>query len=217
MDFDALRRKMIDSQLRTNKVTDPAVLAAMAELPRESFVPKAKEALCYADDCVECDEGRSLMAPMILARMIQEAAVGPEDIVLCVGAGPGYSTAVLAKGAEAVFALESSPEGAAELSNTLAGLKVDNAVVVEGDLALGWPGEGPYDVILFDGAVPDIPQALFDQLADGGRMVAVIKGEDGVGRATFCGKRGQSIAQRCFLDVNTATLPEFEKPQGFVF
>lgn len=217
MDFETIRRNMIECQIRTNKVTDPAILEAMAALPRERFVPKARQAMAYVDDDVPCGSGRSLMVPMVLARMIQEAGLGPNDAVLCIGAGTGYSVAVMAKIARVVFALESVPELARQAGELLAELNLDNAVVVEGPLQDGWPDESPYDVILFDGAVPEVPSAVLGQLAEGGRLVAVIEGDEAIGRVTLFARVGESISRRRISEAVINRLPEFNKAQEFVF
>lgn len=217
MDFGTVRRNMIECQIRTNKVTEPRLLEAMSEVPRERFVPKARQAMSYVDNDVPCGSGRCLMAPMVLARMIQETGIGPDDAVLCVGAGTGYAAAVMAKLARAVFALESIPELAKQAGEAFNELNLDNAVVLEGPLPDGWPDQSPYDVILIDGAVAEVPPGLLAQLADGGRLIAVIAGNAAIGRVTLFGKVGRSISRRSVFDATISRLPEFDRKQEFVF
>lgn len=208
---------MIECQVRTTKVNDPRILSAMATLPRERFVPNSRRDMAYVDEDVPCGSGRSLRTPMILARMIQEAAIRDDDAVLCVGAGTGYAAAVMATFARVVFALESVPEMARKASELFAELDLDNAVVVEGSLTEGWPAESPYDVILIDGGVPEVPQALFDQLAEGGRLVAVIEDGEAIGRVTLFVRVGRTVSRRSFFEAVIDRLPEFNKSQEFVF
>jgi len=217
MDFAKARRNMVESQLRTNRVVDPAIVAAMAEVPREKFVPEGLAAIAYVDEDLPLGNGRFLMEPMVLGRMLQEAQPNADDAVLLIGAGSGYPAAVLAKLCSAVFALESDPAVAAKASHLLSGLGADNVVVVEGPLARGWSAEAPYNVILFNGAVGEVPQAIVDQLGEGGRIVAVVAPDQGPGRATLIGRRGGVVYHRTLFDANTPVLPDFIKSAGFVF
>ena len=217
MDFATARRNMVESQLRTTRVTDRRVLDAFGRIPREVFVPKARRSLAYVDEDLSLDNGRWLMEPVPLGRMIQEAAVGPGDNVLVVGAATGYAAAVLGDLANAVFALESDATLAKQAADTTTELALDNVVVVEGPLSAGWPKEGPYDVILIDGSVEEVPQTLLDQLGDHGRLIAVVVGDDGVGRATLYGKRAGVVSHRVLFDANIQPLPGFERPKSFVF
>ena len=217
MNFETARRNMIECQIRPSRVTDPRVISVMATLPRERFVPKSRQFMAYIDEDVPCGAGRSLMAPMVLARMIQEASIGARDTVLCVGAGTGYAVAVIARFARAVFALESVPELARQAGELFNEFNLDNAVVVEGPLTEGWAAESPYDVILIDGAVPEVPGALLDQLADGGRLMAVLQGDDAIGRVTLFARLGQTVSRRSIFDATVNRLPEFDKTQEFVF
>jgi protein-L-isoaspartate(D-aspartate) O-methyltransferase len=217
MDFAKARRNMVESQLRTNRVVDPAIVAAMAAVPREQFVPEDRAAVAYVDEDLPLGNGRYLMEPMVLGRMLQEAQPGADDAVLLIGCGAGYSAAVLAKLCSAVFALESDPAVAAKATALLSGQGADNVVVVEGPLTQGWAAEAPYNLILFNGAVPEVPEAIIGQLGDDGRIVAVIAADRGPGRATLIGRRSGVIFRRTLFDANTPVLPDFIKSAGFVF
>jgi len=217
MDFSAARENMIECQLRTNKITDRRILDAMATIPRERFVPAGKEEFAYADVDIPCAEGRYLMAPMAVARLIQEAEIQDEDAVLCVGAGTGYAVSVLAKLADSVIALESDPHCCKTAGQLFSELSFDNAVLVEGKLREGWRKESPYDVIFIDGMVSDVPNELFDQLSVGGRLVGVVDSGDGIGRATLFIKLENSVSSRGIFDIKVGLLPEFDKEQEFVF
>lgn len=217
MDFAKARRNMVESQLRTNKVVDPAVVGAMAAVPREKFVPDSMAAVAYVDEDLPLGDGRFLMEPMVLGRMLQEACPNAEDAVLLIGCGSGYSAAVLAKLCSAVFALESDSAVATKATALLSSLGADNVVVVEGPLAKGWADEAPYSLILFNGSVGEVPEAIVEQLGEGGRIVAVIADDQGLGRATLIGRRGGVLFRRTLFDANTPVLPDFIKSAGFVF
>ena len=188
MDYAAARRNMVESQLRPNKVTDPALLDALASVPRELFVPAPLRGVAYVDEDIPLGRGRFLMEPMILGRLLELATVRSSDVALVVGASVGYSAAVLARVASRVVALEGDHELAQLAAPALRGLDAASVAVVEGPLADGAPRLAPFDVILFDGAVDGVPPAIIEQLAEGGRLVAVIKAA-GIGRATLMTRR----------------------------
>lgn len=214
--FATARYNMVESQIRTNKVTDPAVIGAFNELPRERFVPEGLRSVAYIDEDIEITRGRFLMEPMILARLVQIAAPKAEDIALDVGSGSGYASAVLARLCSAVVALESD-RGLIVRANALFDeLQINNVVVVEGALTAGYPRQAPYNVILLNGTVERIPQALFDQLAEGGRLVTVHM-DGGVGRGTLYLKSGGVVSRRPIFDAATPVLPGFGAEPHFVF
>lgn len=217
MDFELARRNMVDNQVRTNRVTDPLVIAALRAIPREVFAPAPQKGVAYLDGDLPVAPGRYLMEPMILARMLQLAEVQTSDAVLDIGCATGYSTAVLGKMASCVVALEESQEMVGWATETLLGLGIDNAVVVEGALAEGLAAQGPYDVIFFNGAVSHVPERIRAQLAEGGRLVAVVRGEKGVGQATLVTRRGGAYGHRTEFDANTHFLPGFTHRPAFVF
>ena len=216
MDFAAARKRMVASQIRTNEVTDPLVIAALEAVPREQFVPAAVRGVAYVDEDLPLGKGRFLMEPMVLARLLQFANVGVNDTALVVGAGTGYTAAVLARMVKAVVAVESDRELTDSAARTLGELSVNNATVVMGDLRTGWAARGPYDVIVVEGAVTAIPEALKLQLADGGRLVAVVR-QGPIGRATLVTRIGNAFGMRQEFDAVTAVLPGFEPQPKFVF
>src|SRR5215469_16373701 len=180
-DFAAARRMMVDSQVRTSDVTDPRIIAAMLELPRERFVPEAKAALAYLDADVPVTEAqggkpvRRLLKPMVLAKLVQAAAVQASDHVLDVGCASGYSSALLARLARSVIALEEEETLIRLARENLKAVGADNVTVVAGPLTQGWQGGvSYYDVIFLNGATEIAPQALTRQLKDGGRLVGVL-------------------------------------------
>jgi protein-L-isoaspartate(D-aspartate) O-methyltransferase len=217
VEYAAARLNMVDSQLRTNKVTNADLIAAFESVPREAFVPERLSTAAYMDEDIALGNGRYLMEPMVLARLLQEARPGPGDVVLDVGCGTGYATAILAKLAATVVALESDPELAAAATKVLADLGIDNAIVVEGPLTAGWPAQAPYGVILLNGAVAQVPEAIRGQLADGGRLVTVQKPDRGPGQGIVMRRSGDSAAGRPVFDAATPILPGFAPETGFVF
>jgi protein-L-isoaspartate(D-aspartate) O-methyltransferase len=221
-DFDAARLKMVDSQLRTEGVTDYAVLAAMGEIPRERFAPPRLRSLAYIDEDLQVKDAegdvpaRYLMEPAPLARLIQAAAIVPSDIVLDIGCATGYSTAVLARVADSVVALEADPELAMLASENLVDLGVANAAVVTGSLVAGYPSEGPYDVIFLGGAVEFVPDALFEQLKEGGRLLGVV-GYGRAAQAILFTRTSGDIGSRPIFNAHLRPLPGFNQPKAFVF
>ncbi len=214
--FAVARRHMVESQLRPNRLVDDRVAEAMARVPRELFVPKAMQGVAYLDEDIRIAPDRYLMEPMVFARLLQAAEIGGEDTVLDIGCGSGYSTAVIGQLAGTVVALECAPDLAARAIQLTAKLEVDNAVVVEGDLADGLADQGPYDVIVLNGSVPRIPAPLADQIAEKGRVLAVLS--DGrVGRATIVSRTDGLISERALFDAASPPLPDFERQVAFEF
>lgn len=211
--FEPMRRAMVASQLRTTGVNDPRVTAAMGEAPRERFVPEDREAIAYADAFVPLGHGRQLNPPMALGRMLTEARLHGHERALVVGAATGYSAAILSKLVASVTALEDVPELAAVAREALAGTDVD---VVEGSLAGGYAAGGPYDFVLVDGAVEEIPQAIVDQVADGGEIALALV-DRGVTRLGIGKVVAGTFGVATYADAAVAVLPGFEKPRTFSF
>lgn len=216
IDFAAARQNMVLSQLEPSQVTDASVTDAMASVPREAFVPSHLAGVAYVDEDLEIARGRYVIEPVVFARMLQAAAVKTGDLVLDVGCGTGYSTAVLARLAATVVALESEPDLAARATDTLARLAVDNAAVVTGPLAAGMAPQGPYDVIILEGSIPEPPARLAEQLAVGGRLIAVI-GEGGGGKATLFQRHDGVLSGAVLFDAAIPLLTGFGRPPEFVF
>lgn len=214
MDFEASRRNMIDGQVLPNRVTDPAVIAAMEELPREAFVPKAYKSLAYMDRHIPLGGDRYIMAPMATARLFEALAVQPDDVALVIGAGAGYTAAVMARLASTVIAVESDKQLAEKTSETLTKEGLEAVAVIQGDLAKGYPDQAPYDVIFINGAVNAVPQEILDQLGEGGRLIAVVNNR-GVGRATLFVRNNGVLSSREDFDLNVPQLPEFESEKAF--
>jgi len=216
-DYSAARLNMVEGQVRPNKVTDHALIEAMSTVPRELFVPKAARGFAYVDEDIAIGNGRYLVEPMVIARLLQEAQVRPTDIVLDVGCGTGYATALLSRMAATVVALESDAELAGRANQTLRDLGVDNFVLVEGPLAEGYPKQAPYDVILIHGSVAEVPAAILEQLADGGRLVTVVSPNGRMGQARLYQRTGSVETGRVLFDAATPLLPGFERKPVFEF
>ena len=216
-DFAVLRQTMVNTQLRTNKVTDTQVLAAMADIPREIFVPLDRATLAYIDEDILIGKSRCMVEPMILARMIQATKIGPEDVVLDVACGAGYSSAVLGRIARAVVAVESDAILAEAASARITKLGLDNVVVEIGSIKAGWSDQGPYDVIMVNGGCGEISGALFAQLGERGRLCAIMRAEAGTGVATLFVKTGGTISSRVLFDASVPALPEFDHEERFSF
>ncbi|MDP2411766.1 MAG: protein-L-isoaspartate O-methyltransferase [Pseudolabrys sp.] len=217
-DFAAARRNMVDGQVRTADVTDQALLAALLAVPRERYVPPGSRPLAYLDLDLPAGEGpgsaRRLLKPMVLAKLLQAAEIGPADRVLCIGCAYGYAAAVVAGLAGEVVALEEEAGLAAAAREALAPLP--NVSVVSGPLTAGWPALGPYDVILIEGATEVEPRSFRSQLTDGGRLVCVLGAGPGA-KATLYRRSGDDIGGRPIFDAAAAVLPGFVKPPAFAF
>jgi protein-L-isoaspartate(D-aspartate) O-methyltransferase len=217
MDYAAARMNMVESQVRPNRVTDTRIVMAMLELPRENFVPKPLRGVAYVDEDVHVGDGRYLMEPMVLARLIQAAGITRNDVVLEIGTGPGYGAAVLSRLASTVVGLESDAALAKRAAQTLGDLGIDNVAVVEGPLLQGYPRQAPYNAILLGGGVEHIPPAITDQLAEGGRLVAVVVPPGQAGRAVLGTRIAGTVSTRAIFDASSPILPGFTAEQGFVF
>lgn len=212
--FTSMRRAMVESQLRTNDVNDPEVIRAFLLTPREDFVPAERRAAAYIDRSVPLTEGRWLNPPLATARLIARAGVQAGQRVLLVGAAMGYCAALLrALGAD-VTALECDPALAAAARERLAGAA--GVTLVEGPLEAGVPGGAPYDVLLVDGAVEELPGALVDQLKVGG-VAVFARLDQGVTRLCSGVRSAGGFGAAAFVDSEAAALPGFARPRGFSF
>lgn len=211
-DFSAARINMVENQVRCNAVTDPGVIAAMSDVPREQFVPATSASIAYMDQDLSLGHGRYLMQPRAFAKLCQAATISGNDVVLDVGCATGYSSAVLARIAGRVVALEQDIALAKTASANLSGI----ASVVTGPLSEGVADQGPYDVIFLNGTIPAKPEKLCSQLSEGGRLVAIL-GNKMVGQAHVYVRSGDTVTYRVVFDAPTQPLPGFDVAQTFVF
>jgi protein-L-isoaspartate(D-aspartate) O-methyltransferase len=216
IDFARARKTMVDNQLRTGGITDRRLLAAMGDVPREKFVPAARQALAYIDEALAVGGGRKLGAPAPFAKLVQLAAIEHTDRVLDVGCGTGYSAAVLARLASHVVAVEEETALATEARATLRDLGVGEVTLVEGALTTAGKANGPYDVIVLEGVVAQVPDALFAQLKPSGRLIALVAAPGKVAVAHLFARSGKSIAASAAFDAQLPALSPARDP-GFVF
>ena len=208
-DYSLARRAMVDSQLRPEAVTDRRVLAAMATVERERFVPESAKALAYFDRPLRLAGGRAMMPPAALGRLLSELAPRTGERALVVGSGTGYAAALLKAIGIDTVALESD-EGLARAARD-AGVET-----VVGDLAAGWAKDAPYDIVLLDGAVEEVPGDLLKQLTENGRLAGAIA-DRGVTRLVVGRVAGGSLGLRSLADADVAVLPGFSRPRAFNF
>ena len=218
----AARLNMVEGQLRTNKVTDEAVLDGFLTTPRERFVPPNLRGIAYVDDDIPLGNGRFLVEPLVLARLLQLAEIGKDDKVLEIGCASGYATAVLAKIAASVVAVESDLQLAAAARANLQALGIGNVQLQEGPMTAGWRAGAPYNVILINGAVGEIPASISEQLAEGGRLVTVTEGSAGpvearCGSAVLMTRAEGKLSNRPAFDATVEMLPGFARRPAFVF
>jgi Protein-L-isoaspartate carboxylmethyltransferase len=217
VDYASARTKMVDGQIRPSDVTDYRIISAMLDIPRDAFLTPSQKPLAYSDLPMKFSDGtREMVLPMTLARLIQAAAIQSGDVVLDLGCGPGYSSAVIARLASSVVALEEDAAVAARAGETLVELGIDNVAVVTGRLAEGYPDEAPYDVIVIAGAVEVMPDDIGAQLKDGGRLV-VIEGTGQAGRLMLYVKSGEDLAGRIVANASARVLPGFARLPEFEF
>lgn len=219
-DYTAARAQMVDCQVRTSDVTSHSLLKAMLSVPKEAFVPDHLAELAYIDDDLSLakmgGEGRYLMAAASFAKMAQHLDVQPEDVMLVVGSGSGYSAAVFSQMANSVVAIEQDEALVAASTERLSQHGFDNVVVLEQALAEGYPKEGPYDAIFVEGSIEFLPDAILDQLAENGRLICVL-GAGNAAMAQVCEKRDGLVSRRDVMNCSVKPLPGFERLEEFVF
>lgn len=213
-DFLTRRTMMVDTQVRPSDVTKFPIIDAMLRIPREAFVPNRLREVAYVGENVEIAPSRVVLEPRTLAKMLDALDVGPSDLVLDIGCGLGYSTAVMAQLAEAVVAVEETDGFAAEAEATLAREGVDNAAVIAGPLAEGAPKHGPYDVIAIQGGVEVVPPAILGQLKDGGRIAALFM-QGALGQMRIGYKEDDRMTWRFAFNAAAPVLPGFAASRGF--
>ena len=216
--FSHARQTMVDCQIRPTKVTQEAIIDAFATVPREAFVGRNQRAIAYVDEDLPLPGGRCMMEPMVLARLIQALDVGKGDNVLIIGAATGYGTAIMARLAGSVIAVETRTQMVEKAQETLVSIGTDNAVAIKGRLTDGFANEGPYDAILVEGAVETVPERILNQLGNGGRLVAVWRPEDAaVGVASIWTKAGSDFIRKRLFDAQVPVLDEFRCKRDFRF
>ncbi|MGN6308817.1 MAG: protein-L-isoaspartate O-methyltransferase family protein [Xanthobacteraceae bacterium] len=210
------RQRMVDCQVRTSDVTDPRVTEAMLTVPREFFVPDAKIAMAYLDLDLEVGENRFLLKPVVAAKLLQAAEIGPTDTVLVVGCASGYTAALAARLAQQVYATDPDAALVARAKASLDKLGITNASVSVAAPAEGDSAYAPYDVIVLEGATQVVPEHLYAQLKEGGRLVGVFATGD-VQRATLVTHSHDDFGTRILFDASARLLPGMQRTPEFVF
>jgi len=212
---------MVENQIRPNKVRNTDIINAMSDLPREKFVPESAVGIAYSDKEIFLVEHRYLMAPMLLAKLLQEARISRDHLVLNIGCGSGYSAAVLAKISRAVVGIEVNPVLADKASTLMVELGIDNVIIVEKTLVGGYAKQAPYDVIVFGGAIEEVPKNIISQLSDGGRIVSVIGSssplDNSKDKVVVTSKFGDLISDSIMFEATTPYLSDFNKEKTFEF
>lgn len=218
-DFGTQRLNMVESQVRPSDVTDRRLMRAMLDLPREQFVPEWGRAVAYADEDVPVSHSpsRTLLAPRTLAKLIQAAEIQAGDRALDIGCATGYSSAVLSRLAVSVIGLEEEISLVAAARETLSTLGIVNVRIEQGSLPKGWAADAPYDVILVNGGIPDVPNELQAQLKEGGRLVCILTGAGQFGTAQVHTKSGISVGARIVFDAGAPQLAGFDRATEFSF
>ncbi len=217
MDFDLAREIMVDSQIRPNDVTDQRIVSAFLRTPREVFVPNARKSVAYSELEIETSPGRALWIARDTAKLIKMAEIRASDVVLVIGAGAGYEAALISHLADTVIALDETAQLVDAMSQRFAAVGVDRAAPVEGPLAKGLPEQAPFDVIYVAGMVETMPDAWAEQLREGGRMVAVVADEGGMGRGKVFTKAGNSVSAREGFDCCPPRFSAFDRKPTFSF
>ncbi|SIT81932.1 protein-L-isoaspartate O-methyltransferase family protein [Pontibaca methylaminivorans] len=213
-DFAERRNVMVDTQVRPSDVTRFGIISAMLEMPRELFVPISRREAAYVGENLHLGGGRVLLEPRTFAKMLEALALGPADLVLDLGCGYGYSSAVAARLAQAVVGVESNEEMAGEAPEILAETGADNVVIQQANLAEGAPEHGPYDAIMIQGAVEQVPGPIAEQLKEGGRIVCLFM-EGALGTVRLGIKSGGILAWRHEFNATAPVIEGFEKPREF--
>ena len=209
---------MLESQIRPNKVIDELVLSAFLDIPREIFVQKSMRDIAYIDEDLPLSNGRYLIEPMVLARMVQSLELKVSDNVMIIGVGTGYSTAIISKIVTSVIGVESRSPLIQKAENNLAQLEITNTVLFKERLQEGYSKEAPYNAILIDGGVSDVPSSILNQLADDGKLVSIYRSENTVvGEASIWMRSGKKFSRTCLFNAQVPTLEEFKEKQEFLF
>lgn len=216
--FDDRRRLMVESQLRTNKVSNTNVLMAFETIAKENFIDEAYAALAYIDEDLMLERNRFILEPMVFARLVQALELTDTDSVLDIGATSGYSTAIIAKLAQSVVGIESDTDLAQMGQDNLTAEGIDNAVILQGQHQDGFANEAPYNAIIIEGSVEDVPMPLLNQLSDNGRLVTILReNATSPGKAVKYVRSGDGFAHTTLFDAQTPMLSEFAKEKVFSF
>jgi len=218
MHFQALRKAMVDSQIRPNKVIDDRVISAFMAVPREQFVSKNMQNLAYIDEDIHLSGGRFILEAMVMARVLQELSLKPEHSVMLLGAGTGYTAAILSSLVSSVIAIETRAQMVEKAQQLVSDLDIGNVAIIKSRLQDGYASEAPYDAIIIEGGVEQVPGELLEQLNDGGRLAAIWRPEGAsVGEATIWHKTGEAVSKNALFTAQVPVLDEFRSKPKFTF
>lgn len=215
-DYAARRHLMVEAQLRPSAIEDDRLLQAMGEVPREAFLPRALKGVAYSDEDIQLGDGRRLIEPLALGKLLQSAGIKPSDVVLVIGCTTGYAAAVASRLATTTFCLDSDTDRLGQAEKIFTEIGCDNVVTVHGDPAQGHPGQAPFDVIVIAGAVEVIPEKLKAQLAEGGRLVTILQ-KGRAGKVAAVTRVGQAFGMVTPFDAAAPAVPELRIPPSFTF
>lgn len=215
-DYAARRHLMVEAQLRPSAIEDERLLQAMGEVPREAFLPRALKGVAYGDEDIQLGDGRLLIEPLALGKLLQSAAIRPSDVALVIGCSTGYAAAVLSKMLTTVFCIDSNPANLARAEKVFAEIGCDNVVSIQGNPAAGHPTQAPFDVILIAGSVETVPDNLQAQLADGGRLVTILQ-KGRAGKVAVVTRVGQAFGMITPFDAAAPAVSELRPAPGFTF
>ena len=218
-DYKQMRENMVECQIHPLGVASEDILEAFSSVPRESFVPEDKKNIAYCDEDIEICQGRFLMEPSVIARLLQHSNLQEDDVALAIGSGAGYTAALLSKLVSTVVSLEENDELIEKSQAVWDSQDFCNIVGLSGILSDGAPDHAPYSLIIINGCVTDVPQKIIDQLGRGGRLLAIVKNDDmGIGKATMISKKkGGDLTRTILFDASTPYLKGFEKEECFEF
>lgn len=217
MDFETVRRTMVDTQIRVNDVTEFEIVDAFLAVPREMFVPKTSVGIAYSEIEIETSEGRALWTPRDFAKLLKAAEPKASDLALFIGAGAGYEAGVTSKVVDTAIALENDAGLVDKMTDRFSNAGLDSAVAVEGSLAAGLAEQSPFDIIIIGGMVETLPDAWGNQLSEGGRLAVVVQVDRDLGKARIYTKAGNTLSCRDVFDCRPPKFPEFDKAPAFEF
>lgn len=217
MNFDQLRRTMVDTQIRVNDVTDFEIVDAFLAVPRELFVPKTARGIAYSEIEIQTSPGRALWTPRDFAKLLKASQPSSTDVALVVGAGAGYEAGVVSCVVDTAIALEDDAELVEKMTNRFSEAALDSAVSVQGELRAGLPDQAPFDVIIVCGMVESVPDTWGEQLSEGGRLAVVVQVDRDLGKGRIYTKAGDSLSCRDVFDCRPPKFPEFDKADVFEF
>ncbi len=216
--FTERRQTMIESQLRTNKVIDVALLHAFETVPKEEFIAPELRGLAYVDEDLMIGHGRFILEPMVFAKLIQALDLNSDDSILDIAAGCGYSTSILACLGQSVVGIEANQELAGTAQKNMQHHSIDNAVILHGEHTEGFEAEGPYDAIVIEGALAQVPEKILHQLSTKGKLVTILRQHRaGPGKAVMFRRAGDGFKHQILFDAQTPVLEEFNQSNAFIF